>query len=101
MRTILSRLALLAAGVLIGWLAFARLPLQAQEPKTADPHGWLGTETIKTRFGAFEFKGGYPTPKTAEALREQQTFNRAAELYYAMIPTVAMAEQMNGLRDFG
>ena len=35
--------------------------LQAQEPKSADPHGWIGTETVKTRFGNFEFKNGYPT----------------------------------------
>jgi hypothetical protein len=27
---------------------------------TAEPHGWLNTETLKTRFGDFEFKGGYP-----------------------------------------
>jgi hypothetical protein len=25
----------------------------------AEPHGWLGTETLKTRFGKFEFKDGY------------------------------------------
>jgi hypothetical protein len=43
----------------------------------ADPHGWLNTETLKTRFGDFEFKGGYPVGDTADRLFEAQTLNRA------------------------
>jgi hypothetical protein len=31
----------------------------------AEPHGWLDTETLKTRVGAFEVKNGYPTDDTA------------------------------------
>ena len=55
------------------YLAFAfalTLPAFAQEKKD-DPHGWIGTETVKTRFGDFEFKNGYPTPAAAEALLDQ------------------------------
>jgi hypothetical protein len=26
----------------------------------SDARGWLGTETLRTRFGDFEFKDGYP-----------------------------------------
>ena len=26
----------------------------------AEPHGWLNTETLKTPFGDFTFKNGYP-----------------------------------------
>ena len=39
--------------------------LQAQQ---ADRHGWLNTETLKTPFGDFEFKNGYPAGDTAQRL---------------------------------
>ena len=55
-------------------------------------HGWLGTETITTRFGNFEFKNGYPTPAAAEALLDQLKFNRAIEVYLTQIPAVAIIE---------
>ena len=41
------------------------LPAAAQE---TDSYGWLGTETLKTRSGEFEFKGGYPAGDTAARL---------------------------------
>ena len=34
----------------------------------AEPHGWLGTETLKTHAGDFAFKNGYPAGDTAERL---------------------------------
>jgi hypothetical protein len=34
-------------------------------------HGWIQTETVKTRFGNFEFKNGYPTRETADALLDR------------------------------
>lgn len=37
----------------------------------ADPHGWLGTETFKTRFGDFQFKDGYPVGDTARRLLDR------------------------------
>src|SRR5262245_9009727 len=76
--------------------AGSRLPNQ-----TADHHGWLGTETIKTRFGEFQFKGGYPTPATADALLDQLTFNRAIEVYLTQLPAVSIIETRRGVRDFG
>ena len=75
--------------------------LQAQEPKSADPHGWIGTETVKTRFGNFEFKNGYPTPAAADALLDQLKFNRAIEVYLTQIPAVGIIAEHRGLRDFG
>src|SRR5262245_8247534 len=72
-----------------------------QAETSADHHGWLGTETIKTRFGDFEFKGGYPTPETAERLREQLMFNRAVEVYLTQMPAVAIIESRRGIADFG
>ena len=82
-------------------LAFAASFAFAQDNKSADSHGWLRTETIKTRFGDFDFKGGYPTPQSAEALREQLMFNRAVEVYLTQIPSVAIFESINGFKKFG
>ncbi len=67
----------------------------------ADRHGWIGTETVKTRLGSFEFKNGYPTPGAANALLEQLTFNRAIDVYLTQMPAVAIIESRRGLRDFG
>jgi hypothetical protein len=39
------------------------------ERNGAEPHGWLNTETLKTRVGEFEFKNGYPTDDDAQRLR--------------------------------
>ena len=33
-----------------------------------EPHGWLNTETLKTRSGDFEFKNGYPVGDTAATI---------------------------------
>ena len=66
-----------------------------------DPHGWLGTETLKTRSGNFEFKGGYPTPEAAKALHEQLVINRAAEVYLSQMPAVAIAQSCKGFRAAG
>src|SRR5262245_18508116 len=68
---------------------------------SADHHGWLGTETIKTRFGEFDFKGGYPTPESAQALHEQLMFNRAVEIYLTQLPAVSIIETRKGVLDFG
>ena len=49
----------------------AAQPAPAKQQSDARRHGWIGTEIVKTRFGDFEFRGGYPTPKSAAALRDQ------------------------------
>jgi hypothetical protein len=74
------------------------LSVNAQE---AEPHGWLGTETLKTRFGNFEFKDGYPVGDTAERLRELQTLNRAVEVYLTQMMPVSEIAVREGLRAFG
>jgi hypothetical protein len=100
-QTFFAAATLLAAGALLGWLASGRWSVQAQEKKAADPHGWIGTETVKTRFGNFEFKNSYPTPSSADALLDQLKFNRAVEVYLTQIPAVAVIETRRGFRDFG
>lgn len=93
------------AALAVIWFA---APSQAQQssvgqtsPQVADPHGWLGTETVKTKFGDFEFKNGYPTPAAADALLDQLKLNRAIEVYLTQIPTVAIFAEHLGLADFG
>ena len=73
-------------------------PVQSQ---SAEPHGWLNTETLKTRFGEFEFKDGYPVGDTAERLFEAQKMNRAIEVYLTQIMPVSEIAVREGLRAFG
>ncbi len=69
--------------------------------KATREHGWIGTETVATPFGEFEFRNGYPTVDSARALHERLRFNRAVEVYLTQVPTVAIIEQRNGLERFG
>ena len=73
----------------------------AEAEQSTDPAGWLGTETVKTRFGDFEFKNGYPTAAAADALLDQLKFNRAIEVYLTQIPPIGVAAEHRGLADFG
>lgn len=89
--------ALHSFALVVGLLA-ATAAVHAQQ---AEPHGWLGTETLKTRFGDFEFKGGYPVGDTAERLFELQKLNRAIEVYLTQIMPVSEIATREGLRAFG
>src|SRR5262245_55302587 len=100
-RQVLAASALLYVGTLLGLLASGRLPLHAQEPRAVDTHGWLGTETVKTRVGNFDFKNGYPTPSAAETLLDQHKFNRAVEVYLTHLPSVSIIETRRGIHEFG
>lgn len=66
-----------------------------------DSHGWLCTETLRTPFGEFEFKNGYPTPASAQALLDQLKFNRAIEVYFTQLPALGVFESRRGVREFG
>ena len=66
-----------------------------------EPHGWLNTETLKTRFGDFAFENGYPTGDTAQRLRDLQTINRATEVYLTQLMPVSEIALREGLRAFG
>ena len=70
-------------------------------PGADQKHGWIGTETVKTPFGNFKFKNGYPTPEAANALLEQLTFNRAVEVFLTQIPAVSVFAEHRGLGEFG
>jgi hypothetical protein len=68
---------------------------------TEEPHAWLGTETLKTRVGEFEFKNGYPTEETAHRLHDLQILNRATEVYLTQIMRVSEIAWREGMRAFG
>jgi len=69
--------------------------------QTTDHHGWIGTETVETRYGSFEFRNGYPTPGATEKLYEFRTFNRAVESYLHFVTLMSMFYMQKGLNDFG
>jgi hypothetical protein len=67
----------------------------------SDPYGWLGTETLKTRFGDFQFKDGYPVGDAAQRLLDLQKLNRAVEVYTTQLMPVSEIGLREGLRAFG
>lgn len=91
-----THIALLIATMLACRIASAQAPTAAQ-----DTHHWIGTETVKSRVGSFDFKGGYPTPAAADKLHELLVFNRAIEVYLQNISAVSMFKFRKGLGDFG
>ncbi len=70
-------------------------------PPSQAEDGWLGTETLKTRFGDFTFENGYPAGDTAERLRELTLLNRAMEVYLTQLMRVSEVGLREGLREFG
>ncbi|MGR9356609.1 DUF1254 domain-containing protein [Rhizobium leguminosarum] len=66
----------------------------AAEPP--DPHGWIGTETVNTRFGDFSFKNGYPDEASAAKLRDVLLISRAMEAYLAQMPAVSWYRTWKG-----
>ena len=74
---------------------------RAQQPSDAERHGWINSETLKTRFGAFQFRDGYPAGDTADRLFEAQKLNRAIEVYLTQMVPVSEIASREGLRAFG
>ena len=70
-------------------------------PQVTEPQGWLGTETLKTRFGDFQFKDGYPGWRRAQRLLDLQKLNRAVEVYTTQLMPVSEIGLREGLRAFG
>ncbi|HMO30824.1 DUF1254 domain-containing protein [Enterovirga sp.] len=78
-------------------------PSAASSPgsQTADPHGWLNTETLRTPYGDFDFKNGYPSGDTAARLLETQKLNRAVDVYTTQMMRVSEIATREGIRAFG
>src|SRR5262245_15422871 len=66
-----------------------------------EPHGWLNNETIKTPYGDFEFKNGYPAGDAGARLLDIQKLNRAVEVYTTQMMRVSEIALREGLRAFG
>jgi hypothetical protein len=75
----------------------ASLPAHAQ----TEPHGWLNTEALATRYGDFEFKNGYPAGDSASRLLETQKLNRAIDVYTTQMMRVSEIATRQGMRAFG
>ena len=66
-----------------------------------EPHGWMGTETLNTRFGDFKFEGGYAVGDVTQQLLDLQKLNRAVEVYSTQLMAVSEIAVKEGLRAFG
>lgn len=86
--------AFILASVFVG-LSFGT---QAQE---AEPHGWLRTETLKTPYGDFEFRNGYPAGDTAQRLLDLELRNRAIEVYLTNMMAVSQRASDEGVEAAG
>jgi hypothetical protein len=67
----------------------------------AESHDWLGTETLNTRLGEFDFTNSYPAGDAAQRLRDALVFNRAVETYLTQMPTVSWLHVWRGVADAG
>jgi hypothetical protein len=88
-------------GVTYSYAYFSPKHLDASSARSTDAHGWIGIETVTTRFGDFEFKNGYPTAKATEKLYEFRTFNRAVESYLHCVTLMSMFYMQRSLNELG
>jgi hypothetical protein len=70
-------------------------------PMVPAGHGWIGTETVKTRLGDFEFKNGYPSGDATPRLRDALVFNRAVEAYLVQMHGVSWYRVWKGVGEAG
>ena len=71
------------------------------KPRSAANHGWIGTGSIKTRLGDFDFRSSYPAGGAAQALRDALTFNRAVEVFLTQMHGVSWYRVWKGVADAG
>ena len=71
------------------------------QAQTSESYGWLNNETLKSRYGDFQFKSGYPVGDAASRLLETQMLNRAIEVYTTQMMRVSEIGLREGLREFG
>lgn len=86
------------AALLLGTAVCATGASHAQE---THEQGWLGTGTVKTRFGTFDFNGGYPSNATVKEINDVRTINRAIEVYLSQMPAVSIFQIRKGLAEAG
>ena len=64
-------------------------------------HGWIGTETVKSRLGNFEFKNGYPTDSAVKKLSDALVYSRAVEAYLDQMHAVSWYNVWKGVAAAG
>ena len=69
--------------------------------RAAEGHGWIGSGTVKTRAGNFEFRNSYPAGDAANQLREALIFNRAAEAFLVQMHGVSWYRVWKGVGEAG
>jgi hypothetical protein len=69
--------------------------------RARDAHGWIGTETVKTRLGNFAFKNSYPTREAVAPLREALVFSRAVDAYMTHMNLVSWLHVWRGTAKAG
>src|SRR5262245_50014640 len=82
-------------------LGFALLALSVNAQEPEEKHGWLNNEIIKTPYGDFAFKNGYPAGDSGPRLLEQLKLNRAVEVYLTQMMPVSAIATREGMRKFG
>jgi hypothetical protein len=73
----------------------------AAKSTPAPEHGWLGSETARTRLGELEFRNSYPAGETSKRLREALLFNRAVEAYLVQMHGVSWYRVWKGIAQAG
>jgi len=66
-----------------------------------EPHGWPNNETLRTRYGDFEFRNGYPAGEAGARLLETQLLNRAIDVYTTQVMRVSEIAAREGMHAFG
>jgi hypothetical protein len=66
-----------------------------------DRHGWAGTGSVATPYGAFDFRGGYPTADSAHKLGELLRLNRAVEVFLSLMHGVSWYAVWKGVATAG
>ena len=74
-------------------LGIALLALGANAQTSPDHHGWLNNETLKTPFGDFAFKNGYPASDSGQRLLDQLKLNRAITCRAGTTPFACIAHE--------
>src|SRR5215831_16332303 len=59
-------------------------PIPLTNAETAASYRQTSAEIVKSRFGGFEFKNGYPIAEVAKKLYEQLTFILALTLWFLL-----------------
>jgi len=75
--------------------------LTTVDTQASSRHEWIATQTLNTRFGTFNFSGGYPTAESSRKIATLLTLSRAVEAYLAHMPVVSWYSVWRGVSKAG